>query len=214
MCQRLKDEVRGKPICWCSTIALLICHVCTLDLHAELTRHNRKKQGGGIVGLSPQQVTSNSSGGGGDNTGTISEGTQQNTTQPTNQHAPHDPTAPPIPMETSPLIKANPSPQGTPMHTTFAGTQRFTPSTRISALNMVGDLLRKVGVRAALLCCPIVNCWVCVCVCVCVRRHWSPDWPRAEHTLLPRIHVVLALLALLMHQGITLNCVNFVHKWS
>lgn len=45
----------------------------------------------------------------------------------------------------SPLIKANPSPQGTPMHTTFAGTQNFTPSTRISALNMVGDLLRKVG---------------------------------------------------------------------
>ena len=44
------------------------------------------------------------------------------------------------------LIKANPSPQGTPMHTTFSGTQNFTPSTRISALNMVGDLLRKVGV--------------------------------------------------------------------
>ena len=123
---------------------------CSLDLHAELTRQNRKKkQGGGLVGLSSQQVTSSS--GGGENTGGISDGTQHNTTQPTNQHAPHDPTAPPVPMETSPLIKANPSPQGTPMHTTFAGTQRFTPSTRISALNMVGDLLRKVGVCTMLL---------------------------------------------------------------
>lgn len=94
------------------------------------------------MGLPSQQVTSS---GGGENTG--GETHHNTTTQPTNQHAPHDPTAPPIPMETSPLIKANPSPQGTPMHTTFAGTQRFTPSTRISALNMVGDLLRKVGVR-------------------------------------------------------------------
>lgn len=49
-------------------------------------------------------------------------------------------------MDSSALIKANPSPQGTPLHTTFSGTQNFTPSTRISALNMVGDLLRKVGV--------------------------------------------------------------------
>lgn len=49
-------------------------------------------------------------------------------------------------VNTSALIKANPSPQGTPLHTTFSGTQNFTPSTRISALNMVGDLLRKVGV--------------------------------------------------------------------
>jgi hypothetical protein len=151
----------------------LSCHVhmyICIDLHAELTRHNRKKQGGGIVGLSsPQQqvTTSGSSAGGRENsTGVISEGTQHNTTQPTNQHAPHDPTAPPIPMETSPLIKANPSPQGTPMHTTFAGTQRFTPSTRISALNMVGDLLRKVGVCTALLWwCPIIKLLI-VYVCV------------------------------------------------
>lgn len=49
-------------------------------------------------------------------------------------------------VNASTLIKANPSPQGTPLHTTFSGTQNFTPSTRISALNMVGDLLRKVGV--------------------------------------------------------------------
>lgn len=49
-------------------------------------------------------------------------------------------------LDSSTLIKANPSPQGTPLHTTFSGTQNFTPSTRISALNMVGDLLRKVGV--------------------------------------------------------------------
>ena len=49
-------------------------------------------------------------------------------------------------IETSPLIKATPSPKGTPMRTAFTGTQNFTPSTRISALNMVGDLLRKVGV--------------------------------------------------------------------
>ena len=146
---------------------MLMWHICSvylyvLDLHAELTRQNRKKnQGGGLVGLSPQQVTSSS---GGENIGGISEGTQHNTTQPTNQHAPQDPTAPPIPMETSPLIKANPSPQGTPMHTTFAGTQRFTPSTRISALNMVGDLLRKVGVRAAfVVVCPIASCvYVCM----------------------------------------------------
>ena len=50
----------------------------------------------------------------------------------------------------SSLIKAKPSPQGTPLHTTFTGTQTFTPSTRISALNMVGDLLRKVGVSQLL----------------------------------------------------------------
>ncbi len=153
-------EIEGRSERYANNIMLMqhnctISHVCMyyIDLHAEMTRHNRKKQGGGIVGLSsPQQqvTTSGSSAGGGENsTGAISEGTQHNTTQPTNQHAPHDPTAPPIPMETSPLIKANPSPQGTPMHTTFAGTQRFTPSTRISALNMVGDLLRKVGVCAA-----------------------------------------------------------------
>ncbi len=49
----------------------------------------------------------------------------------------------------SSLIKAKPSPQGTPLHTTFSGTQSFTPSTRISALNMVGDLLRKVGVSCS-----------------------------------------------------------------
>ncbi|XP_064406535.1 nuclear distribution protein nudE-like 1 [Halichondria panicea] len=51
----------------------------------------------------------------------------------------------PTTIRESPLIKANPSPEGTPLHTTFVGSQNFTPSTRISALNMVGDLLRKVG---------------------------------------------------------------------
>ncbi len=153
MCQRLKDEVRGKPVCRCGTFTVLTAAI-HLDLHAELTRQNRKKnQGGGLVGLSHQQVTSST---GGENTGGISEGMQHNTTQPTNQHAAHD--APSVPMETSPLIKANPSPQGTPMHTTFAGTQRFTPSTRISALNMVGDLLRKVGVSATFVAvCSIVS---------------------------------------------------------
>eukprot|EP00731_Ephydatia_muelleri_P028446 Em0020g90a len=43
------------------------------------------------------------------------------------------------------VIKVNTTPEGTPLHTSFAGTQNFTPSTRVSALNMVGDLLRKVG---------------------------------------------------------------------
>lgn len=43
-------------------------------------------------------------------------------------------------------------------------------------------------------------------VCICVRRHWSPDWPRVEHTLLPRIPVVLVLLAPSMHQGRLATC--------
>lgn len=54
------------------------------------------------------------------------------------------PTAQVAPSST--LIKVTTTPQGTPQHATFTGTQNYTPSTRISALNMVGDLLRKVGV--------------------------------------------------------------------
>lgn len=131
-----------------------LCLVCTIDLHAELTRHNRKKQGG-LVGLSTQPAASSNAGG--ENIGATAEGISHNTIQPTNQHVAHDPATPSVPMETSPLIKANPSPQGTPLHTTFAGTQRFTPSTRISALNMVGDLLRKVGVRIMLLISGVYN---------------------------------------------------------
>lgn len=103
-----------------------------------MTRNNRKKKQT-VTGL-PSQVTS------GDNQAAGSEGLPHPTT-PMNQTHQQEPGTPTVPMDTSPLIKANPSPQGTPMHTTFTGTQRFTPSTRISALNMVGDLLRKVGVR-------------------------------------------------------------------
>lgn len=86
------------------------------DLHAELSRQNKKR--------TPQQ-------------------SEQSSAPPPSLHT--TPQAPPTTIEASPLIKANPSPEGTPIHTTFVGTQNFTPSTRISALNMVGDLLRKVG---------------------------------------------------------------------
>ena len=113
------------------------------DLHAELTRQNKKKNQTAVG--RPSHVTS------GDQQGVGPEGTSHMTTPLHQAHQP-DPSTPAIPMETSsPLIKANPSPHGTPLHTTFAGTQRFTPSTRISALNMVGDLLRKVGVRSLML---------------------------------------------------------------
>ena len=115
---------------------LMLC--CHLDLHAELTRQNKKKNQK-MVGL-PSQVASS------DNHGVGPE-TPTHSAPPLNQAHPPDSNTVPVPMDTSPLIKANPSPQGTPLHTTFTGTQRFTPSTRISALNMVGDLLRKVGVR-------------------------------------------------------------------
>lgn len=91
--------------------------VSSTDLHAEMSRQNKKK--------APAATD------------------QTSTTLPSVYSTP---SAPSTTLEPSPLIKANPSPEGTPMHTTFVGTQNFTPSTRISALNMVGDLLRKVGV--------------------------------------------------------------------
>ena len=159
------------------------------DLHAELTRQNKKKNQT-TVGR-PSQVTS------GDHQGVGPEGTSQVTTPLHQAHQP-DPNTPAIPMETSsPLIKANPSPHGTPLHTTFAGTQRFTPSTRISALNMVGDLLRKVGVRntSSHKMPHIMYNHQC--------RHWSQGWHPVEHTFQLKIPVILVLLALLMLQG---NC--------
>ncbi len=48
-------------------------------------------------------------------------------------------------ISTSPLIKS--TPMSTPTHhPAIPQPQPITPSARISALNMVGDLLRKVGV--------------------------------------------------------------------
>ena len=141
MCQRLKDEVRGEFSGVTGGQTFSNMSVCpTPDLHAEMTRNNRKKKQT-TMGL-PSQVTS------AENQGVGSEGVAHPST-PLNQSHHQEPNTPTVPMDTSPLIKANPSPQGTPMHTTFTGTQRFTPSTRISALNMVGDLLRKVGVRTS-----------------------------------------------------------------
>lgn len=123
MCQRLKDEVRGELASSIIAISFIEnSNVCPFnpDLHAELSRQNRN--------------------------GTPHTQAEQSSAPPPISHAPTQHPPAPTNLDTSPLIKANPSPHGTPLHTTFAGTQNFTPSTRISALNMVGDLLRKVGV--------------------------------------------------------------------
>ena len=48
-------------------------------------------------------------------------------------------------IPTSPMMRATPT--GTPTHAAIPQPQPITPSARISALNMVGELLRKVGVR-------------------------------------------------------------------
>lgn len=161
MCQRLKDEVRGRVdgqvIC-----IFIIPAVSFIDLHAELTRQNRKKNQT-VVGPSSHVVS-------GDSLGAEPEGSSH-AVAPSSQPVQQDHSSAAVPMETSTLIKANPSPQGTPMHTTFAGTQRFTPSTRISALNMVGDLLRKVGVSSS--CSMFHHIMVYQFLEYC-DRHWSP----------------------------------------
>lgn len=102
------------------------------DLHSELSRQNRKQNTGSENTMERQVYTEGTAVQNGDSNLPSSSFTSQ---QANMANA----------MDSSPLIKANPSPQGTPLHTTFSGTQNFTPSTRISALNMVGDLLRKVG---------------------------------------------------------------------
>ena len=89
------------------------------DLHSELSRKNTTPENEGVETSAEPMVTSNSI-----------PSTHPSTTS----------------FQHTPLIRTNKTPQGTPLHTTFSGTQNFTPSTRISALNMVGDLLRKVGV--------------------------------------------------------------------
>lgn len=96
------------------------------DLHSELSRQNRKSSQ-----TTPQQGTPP--------TEPVAE--EPMVTSSSTPHAQPSTTS----IETSPLIRASTTPRGTPLHTTFSGTQNFTPSTRISALNMVGDLLRKVG---------------------------------------------------------------------
>ncbi len=105
----------------CEITLLIVCYECLhTDLHAEMSRENKKR----------------------------TPTSESNSTPLPSVTATHN-TVPPTTTRESPLIKANPSPEGTPLHTTFVGTQNFTPSTRISALNMVGDLLRKVGVSGA-----------------------------------------------------------------
>ena len=94
----------------------------------------------------PAESNMNAGGGGGSGGGGGDEPMVTSSTPLTPQ-----PSSSTLVETSSPLIKAKPSPQGTPLHTTFSGTQNFTPSTRISALNMVGDLLRKVGVRLLVL---------------------------------------------------------------
>ncbi len=109
---------------------------CALvDLHSELSRQNRKQN----ASSSDSVVEKRAAPEGGV---PMQNGANPATSISTSQHSNLVST-----VDSSALIKANPSPQGTPLHTTFSGTQNFTPSTRISALNMVGDLLRKVGVR-------------------------------------------------------------------
>ena len=115
-----------------------------VDLHAELSRQNRKQVSGGGAHVEQSSVDKSLGEGvalhtahnGAMPTASTGEVTFQQLTGPGGAESSLD----------SSLIKAKPSPQGTPLHTTFTGTQSFTPSTRISALNMVGDLLRKVGV--------------------------------------------------------------------
>lgn len=164
------------------------------DLHAELTRQNKKKNQTLLGRLS--NVTT-SEGQGADSSPHI--------TTPSNQTHHPDVSTPAVPMETSsPLIKANPSPQGTPLHTTFTGTQRFTPSTRISALNMVGDLLRKVGVSVT------VNIMYFQCLsydvlihqtCIYMYRHWNQGWHHVGHTFQQKTSVDLVPLVLWIVQG-------------
>ena len=135
MCQRLKDEVRGNVLYIKIHNRLVISKVQRFvpnwitDLHSELSRQNRK-----------QNKTLNA--GSGDSRAT--DETPVSHSKSSSQH--HQSSPAQVQLGSSSLIKSNPSPQGTPLHTTFSGTQHFTPSTRISALNMVGDLLRKVGV--------------------------------------------------------------------
>ena len=122
-------------MCVCHRASTLQCqmYLYLIDLHSELSRQNRKQNtsnNDNVIGKqAPEGVT-------------VQNGANPTTSTSTSQHSNLSSTVDP-----SALIKANPSPQGTPLHTTFSGTQNFTPSTRISALNMVGDLLRKVGVR-------------------------------------------------------------------
>ena len=106
-----------------------------IDLHSELSRQNRKQDPSGNESVVDKQVAVE---------GALQNGANLTSASSTSQHST-------VPNTPSALIKANPSPQGTPLHTTFSGTQNFTPSTRISALNMVGELLRKVGVSLALI---------------------------------------------------------------
>lgn len=115
MCQRLKDEVK--------------------ELHSELNRKHRRT--------------------------CSDEGLEQPNSAPNEEPAtsavPSTPRIPPSPGALSPSSPHIPPPSalirtrnnklteaGTP-RTAFTGIQNYTPSTRISALNMVGDLLRKVG---------------------------------------------------------------------
>jgi len=126
-----------------------VCMCVRADLHAELSRQNRKHDSGG-GGANVEQmgvdkplgegVALHNAHNGAMTTSSSGEVTAQQLIGPGGAESSLD----------SPLIKAKPSPQGTPLHTTFTGTQSFTPSTRISALNMVGDLLRKVGVSPRL----------------------------------------------------------------
>lgn len=126
VCQRLKDEVRGT---YC--LHDLGCgDAFSLDLHSELSRQDRKT--GSDNTIEKKQAPSEGL--------PMQNGANPSSSGSTSQHS--------NVVSSSTLIKSNPSPQGTPLHTTFSGTQNFTPSTRISALNMVGDLLRKVGVSS------------------------------------------------------------------
>jgi hypothetical protein len=116
MSQRLKDEVK--------------------ELRSELNRKHRRvgsDEGAEQSGSAPQEEPASSA----------APSTPRIATLSSTSH-------PPTPSTTtspSPLIHTHTIPStepGTP-RTAFTGIQNYTPSTRISALNMVGDLLRKVG---------------------------------------------------------------------
>jgi peptidoglycan hydrolase CwlO-like protein len=115
MCQRLKDEVK--------------------ELRSELNRKHRRAgsdEGAEQSGSAPQEEPASSA------------APPRIATSSSSTSHPHTPSTTTSP---SPLIHTHTNPStepGTP-RTAFTGIQNYTPSTRISALNMVGDLLRKVG---------------------------------------------------------------------
>lgn len=115
MCQRLKDEVK--------------------ELHSELNRKHRRM--GSNEGLEQPEPAPHE----GPTTPTVTSTPRvpPSGALTSTSSRPH-PSTPLIHTHNNAVTEGNNTPR-----TAFTGIQNYTPSTRISALNMVGDLLRKVG---------------------------------------------------------------------